>query len=103
MRFNEAKTANLTNARIEIFIVQDQVRKFTLELPHVDGSMIQCNQTIKLLSEDKAAFCYAIITYQKEGWPKEYRLRSNIGYVIKNWATTMLVTECLLVTSSRFW
>ena len=79
MRFNEAKTANLTNARVEVFVVQDQVRKFTLELPHVDGSMIQCNQTIKLLAEDKAAFCYAIITYQKEGWPKEYRLRSNIG------------------------
>ena len=79
MRFNEANTANLTNARVEIFIVQDQVRKFTLELPHVHGSMIHCNQIIKLLAEDKAAFCYAIITYQKEGWPKEYRLRSNIG------------------------
>lgn len=90
VRFNEAVTANLTNARVEIFIVQDQVRTFTLELPHVHGSMIQCNQSIKLLAEDKAAFCYAIITYQKEGWPKEYRLRSNIGMLFPRKAMQLL-------------
>jgi len=90
VRFNESDTAELTNARIEIFVTQDQVRKYTLELPHADGSIIQCNQTIKLLAEDKTAFCYAIITYQKEGWPKQYRLRSNIAMLFPKKAMQLL-------------
>ena len=27
---------------------------------------------------DKAAFAFGIITYRKTGWPKEYRLRTNV-------------------------
>ena len=65
----------------------------SVDFPSPNGTVLQLNHAIKLKEPgknlinglimelhflDKAAFAFGIITYRKAGWPKEYRLRTNV-------------------------
>jgi len=82
VRLNEADDAVLSKARIEIVVVQDKVRMKSVDFPTPSGSVLHFNHNVKLREPDKAAFAFGIITYTKQGWPKEYRLRTNVSVML---------------------
>lgn len=82
VRLNESNDAILETARIEIIIVQEKIRMKAVEFPDPKGTVLQLNHVVKLREPDKAAFAFGIITYRKTGWPKEYRLRTNVSVML---------------------
>lgn len=82
VRLNESDDAILETARIEIIVVQEKIRMKSVDFPHPKGTVLQLNHVVKLREPDKAAFAFGIITYRKTGWPKEYRLRTNVSVML---------------------
>jgi hypothetical protein len=90
LRFNEMESAKIENARVELFVIQDKIRQTKFNFPKKSNYILHFNETIKLLNGEKSAFVYAIISYKKEGWPKEFRLRSNIAIIFPKRAMELL-------------
>jgi len=90
LRLQEMEEAKIEKAKIELFVIQDKIRQTKFQFDSISNHIIHFNDTIKLLNGEKSAFVYAIISYKKTGWPKEFRLRSNIAIIFPKRAMELL-------------
>merc|ERR1712062_961230 len=72
LRLQEMEEAKIEKAKIELFVIQDKIRQTKFQFDSISNHIIHFNDTIKLLNGEKSAFVYAIISYKKTGWQRDF-------------------------------